>query len=72
MTETQYVGMNSGEIFKASKISLWLQKGCLVYLPAIQTLPFDEREMNFPFYFVGDESIPLQIFLEAIPKKNIQ
>lgn len=72
MIETGYAGRNSdGGVFKASKMGRWLQRGGLD-LPEPQALPFDEKEMKFPFYFVADEAFPLQKYLmRPFPKRTL-
>jgi hypothetical protein len=56
MIETGYAGRNSGGgIFKASRMNNWLQ-GDELNLPDPETLPFDDSEVKFPYYFVADEA----------------
>lgn len=61
--ETGYAGRNSdGGIFRSSKIKKWIINGKL-NIPLPSKLTDDINEYNFPYYFVGDEAIPLTPYL---------
>lgn len=72
MIETGYAGRNSdGGIFRASRMGYWLQRDEL-NLPDPQSLPFDDNEVKFPYYFVADEAFPLQKYLmRPYPKRRL-
>lgn len=61
--ETGYAGRNSdGGIFRASAIKHWLTTEGL-NIPPPSRLPDDENDIDFPYYFVGDEAFPLSRYL---------
>lgn len=56
--EPGYAGRNSdGGIFKASSMNFWMAHGDNIPLPS--PLRYDEKNIPFPYYFVGDEAFPL-------------
>lgn len=60
--EPGYAGRNSdGGIFKASSMNFWITHGNNI--PPPSPLRYDDRNIPFPYYFVGDEAFPLTRYL---------